>query len=235
MSRVGQKAWIVVNFWIPNQIGNWRPLTCKLTDIPLVLASGQFFYDLTQFLWPICPQARYDSIEQQNQWNNRNQIRPQQSRPAERTDSRRVQEHQQNPGEYQTDCRRGAFGDLKYADAFAGIDGILQDGASIVWRKMMERRKHRSQPLQCTRYLHRLNRFWIETNVMIRRRAHSFESFKIRIFIGEPNLKVRGVSCGVLALKVSNKIQPRAPSARTHVNNRLRAVRPVLIRVNHAL
>src|SRR4051812_26862729 len=103
------------------------------------MARGQFFYHLTQFLWSICPQAGYDSVEQQNQWNNRNQIRPQQSRPAEWTDPGRVHEHQENPGKYEADCRRGAFGDLKDADAFARIDGILQNGASIGWRKMMER------------------------------------------------------------------------------------------------
>src|SRR2546423_10956653 len=73
-------------FWISDQIRDRRPSTCKLTDLPPVVARGQFFYHLTQFLWSICPQAGYDSIEQQNQWNDRNQIRPEQSRPAEWTD-----------------------------------------------------------------------------------------------------------------------------------------------------
>ena len=49
------------------------------------------------------------------------------------------------PTNIRADRRRSALGGLKDADAFAGIDGILQDGASILWRKMMERREHRSQ------------------------------------------------------------------------------------------
>src|ERR1700689_5503696 len=50
-------------FRIPDQIGNRHLSSCKLTDLPLVLATGQFFYHLTQFLWPICSQAGYYSIE----------------------------------------------------------------------------------------------------------------------------------------------------------------------------
>ncbi len=112
---------------------------------------------------------------------------------------------QENAGEYEADGRRSALGGLKYADAFAGIDRILQNGASILRRKMMERCKHRSQPLQCTRNLHRVNRLRIESNVVVRGRADTLECLEIRIFIREPNLKARGIFCGVPASQLSQQ------------------------------
>src|ERR1700683_2749641 len=227
-------------FCVSDQIGNRHLSSCKLTDLPLVLARGQFFHHFTQFLWPICPQARYYSVEQQNQGDDRNQVRPEQPRPAERTNPRSVQKQQENAGKYEADGQGSAPGGLKYADAFAGINGILQNGASILRRKMMERGKHRSQPLQCPGNLPRVNRLWIESDVVVRGRADTSECLEIRIFIRDPNLKACGISSGVTASQLSSKIQPRTTSARTDINNRLSGrrlsgVRPVPSRVNHAL
>ena len=61
-----------------NQVSNRHSPTRMLAYLPLIFACGQFFDDLTQFLWPICPKARHHSIEQQDQGNDRNQIRPEQ-------------------------------------------------------------------------------------------------------------------------------------------------------------
>src|ERR1039458_5291209 len=63
-----------------NQVSNWRLArrSCMLADLPPIFACGQSFDDLSQFLWPICPKAGHHSIEQQDQRNDRNQIRPEQ-------------------------------------------------------------------------------------------------------------------------------------------------------------
>jgi hypothetical protein len=49
-----------------------------------------------------------------------------------------VQEQEKNPDEYNADGGGSAPCDFKYSDTFAGIDSILQDSASVLWRKMME-------------------------------------------------------------------------------------------------
>src|SRR5580698_62896 len=227
---------------IADQIGDWRSFTGQLADLPLVLARGQFVYDLTQFLWAIGAQARDDSIEEKYQGDDWNQIGTQQTRPAEGTNPRSVHEHQQNSNQYNADGRGRTFGDFKYADAFAGVDGILQDGASILGRKMVERGKHRSQPFQCAGNVHGVDGFRVVANVVVGRDAHTFEGLEIWVFIGEPNLKVGGIWGGIFgcvfgaaAAEVARKVEPRAASAGTHVDDGLPVVCAVRGRVDHAL
>jgi hypothetical protein len=71
----------------------------------------------------------------------------------------------------------------------AGVDGILEYGASLFWRKMMKRRKHRSKPLQFTGDSRRINRVRIESNVIIRSRFDILECTEVRVFIREQNMK----------------------------------------------
>src|ERR1700687_388462 len=132
---------------IANHVSNWHSPTRVFAYLPLIFADCQFVDNLTQFLWPICSKAGHHSIEQKDQGNDRNQIRPEQPRPAEGTNPRSVDEWHESPGKHQPDSQRSALSDLKNADAFAGIDGFLNYGASLFRRKMMKRREHRSKPL----------------------------------------------------------------------------------------
>ena len=68
---------------------------------------------------------------------------------------------------------------------------ILQNGASILRRKMMERRKHRSLGPSSTRNVHRVDRVRIEGDVMLGSRVDLLECPEIWIFVREPNLKRR--------------------------------------------
>jgi hypothetical protein len=70
-----------------------------------------------------------------------------------------------------------------------GVDGILEYGASLVWRKMMKRRKHRSESLQITRDFHRINRVGTESNVILRSHSEILECPKVWAFIREQNVK----------------------------------------------
>src|ERR1019366_8690963 len=176
-----------------------------LADLPLVFACGQFFDEFPQFLWPIGPKARHHSIEQQHQGNDRNQIRPEQPRPTERTDPRSADEQHERKSKYKPDRSRSAPRCFKYADAFPGIDGILEYGASLFWRKMMERREHRSQPRQFTRNFHRVHRPRIKGNVILRSRSNIFECPEVGVFICEPNLKDRRISFELSRLELSRK------------------------------
>jgi hypothetical protein len=83
----------------------------------------------------------------------------------------------------------------------AGVDGILEYGASLFWRKMMKRRKHRSESLQFTRDFYRINRVRIENNVILRSRSDILECPEVWVFIRKQNVK--GPSIG---LELSRKV-----------------------------
>jgi len=70
-----------------------------------------------------------------------------------------------------------------------GVDGILEYGASFFWRKMMKRRKHRSEPLQFMGDLRRINRVRIESNVIPRGRPDILECPEVWVLIREQYLK----------------------------------------------
>src|ERR1700676_1216716 len=87
---------------ITNQVSNRRSPTRMLAYLPLIFACGQFIDDHTQFLWPICPQAGHHSIEQEDQGNDGNQIRPEQPRPAEGTNPWSADEWHESPRKHQS-------------------------------------------------------------------------------------------------------------------------------------
>jgi hypothetical protein len=90
----------------------------------------------------------------------------------------------------------------------AGIDGILKYGASLFGRKVMKRRKHRSEPLQFTWDFHGINRVRVESNVIPRGCSDILEGPKVWVFIRKQYLKDLG-----MRMELSRKVQPRPAAA----------------------
>jgi hypothetical protein len=90
----------------------------------------------------------------------------------------------------------------------AGVDGILEYGASLFRGKLMKRRKHRSEPLQFTWDFHGINRVRVESNVIPRGCPDLLEGPEVWVFIREQYLKDLG-----MRLELSRKVQPRSAAA----------------------
>src|ERR1700676_5043515 len=88
---------------ITNQVSDRHSPTRMLAYLPLIFAGCQFVDDLTQFPWPICPKAGHHSIEQKHKGNDGNQIRPEQTRPAEGTNPWSADEWHESPNKHQSD------------------------------------------------------------------------------------------------------------------------------------
>jgi hypothetical protein len=75
----------------------------------------------------------------------------------------------------------------------AGIDGILEYGASLFRRKMMKGRKHRSKALQLARDFHRVDRVRVESNAILSSRSGLWECAEVGVFIRKQDVKDAGI------------------------------------------
>ena len=121
------------------------------------------------------PQARYDSVKPQDKWPHRNWKGPQQPRPAERPDEGNERDRHYWDKENEENCEPVTFRNFEDANTLTPLHSVLQNGARLFWREMMEASKERPKSLQVRGNSSRVYRNGMKRQPRMRRTLGMFE------------------------------------------------------------
>ena len=166
-----------IRVWVANQVcDSYKrssiPLHSRFPMLPILRNPMRKLQKLGR---GVCPQAGYGSVKPQDKWTHGNRKSPQQPRPAERPDEGNKRERHHWHKENQENCEPVTFRRLEDTNTLTPLHGVLQNGARLFSREMMEASKERPKSLQVRGNPSRIHRIGVKGESRMRRARGMFE------------------------------------------------------------
>jgi hypothetical protein len=154
---------------------------------------SQSFCESCEFIHRIGTKARYESVTENRDWRQRNDIRPKEARPSKWQDERRKCKGSYGHQQSQQNCQQGALRHFKYADPLVALNGIAKNGARLLWTEVVKTREHRAKSIEVLSNTYRIDRVRMDNDPALAGSAHAFKCIFVWIFISKTNSDVEMV------------------------------------------